>query len=68
MHQVIYNLVHSKYNDSYYDGSYHKTGGTLHADGTFTFATNHFSAYAIMTEEKSIYYTDYLLKTIRIAR
>ena len=23
VHQVIYNLVHSKYNDSYYDGSYH---------------------------------------------
>ena len=50
------------------DGSYHKTDGTIHADGAFTFATNHFFAYAIMTEEKSIYYTDYLLKTIRIAR
>lgn len=35
------------------DGRYHKIGGTLNADGTFTFVTGHFSTYAIMAEEEA---------------
>ena len=35
------------------DGRYHKIGGMLNADGTFTFVTGHFSTYAIMAEEEA---------------
>ena len=35
------------------DGRYHKIGGTLNADGTFTFVTGHFSTYAIMADEEA---------------
>ncbi len=35
------------------DGRYHKIGGILNADGTFTFVTGHFSTYAIMAEEEA---------------
>ena len=35
------------------DGRYHKIGGMLNADGTFTFVIGHFSTYAIMAEEEA---------------
>ncbi|MGN0658442.1 MAG: hypothetical protein ACI4LA_02425 [Emergencia sp.] len=35
------------------DGRYHKIGGTLNADGTYTFVTGHFSSYAVMAEEQA---------------
>ena len=35
------------------DGRYHKIGGMLNADGTFTFVTGHFSTYAIMADEEA---------------
>ena len=34
-------------------GNYHKVAGKLNADGTYTFTTGHFSAYAVMPEEEA---------------
>ena len=34
-------------------GHYHKVAGKLNADGTYTFTTGHFSAYAVMPEEEA---------------
>lgn len=35
------------------EGVYHKVEGVKNADGTYTFTTGHFSAYAIMTAEEA---------------
>jgi len=35
------------------NGKYHKVGGKKDADGTYLFTTQHFSSYAVMTEEKA---------------
>ena len=35
------------------DGRYHKIGGTLNADGTFTFAAEQSGTYAVMAEEEA---------------
>ena len=35
------------------EGIYHKVDGALNADGTYTFVTDHFSTYAIMSEEEA---------------
>ena len=35
------------------NGVYHKVNGQKNADGTYTFTTGHFSAYAVMSTEKA---------------